>query len=123
MIIADSCYSGSVVRGNATVGDLSSLAAIRSLNTKKSRVAITSGGLQPVLDAAGSSKYSAFAKNFAAALEGVYRPTPASALFTDLRIAVSTETAAWGFEQVPEFSPLYRAGHDGGDFILSPVSK
>ena len=123
MIIADSCYSGSVVRGTSAVGDVSNLSAIKSLNAKKSRVAITSGGLQPVLDVAGSSENSSFAKNFAAALENVHGPTPASVLFNDLRTAVSTETAAWGFEQVPEFAPLYRAGHDGGDFILSPVSK
>lgn len=123
MIIADSCYSGSVVRGTSAVGDVSNLSAIKSLNAKKSRVAITSGGLQPVLDATGSSENSSFAKNFAAALENVHGPTPASVLFNDLRTAVSTETAAWGFEQVPEFAPLYRAGHDGGDFILSPVSK
>ena len=121
IIIADSCYSGSVVRGNSALGDASNLAAIMSLNAKKSRVAITSGGLQPVLDATGSSEHSAFAKNFAAALEGVRGPTPASVLFTDLRTAVSSETAAWGFEQIPEFAPLYRAGHDGGDFVLSPV--
>lgn len=123
MIIADSCYSGSVVRGTSAVGDVSNLAAIKSLNAKKSRVAITSGGLQPVLDATGSSENSSFAKNFAAALESVRVPTPASVLFNDLRTAVSAETATWGFEQVPEFAPLYRAGHDGGDFILSPVSK
>ena len=42
MIIADSCYSGSVVRGTSAVGD-SDLAAIKSLNAKKSRV-LTSGG-------------------------------------------------------------------------------
>ena len=66
---------------------------------------------------------SAKIEGFAAALDNVRGATPASVLFNDLRTAVSTETAAWGFEQVPEFSPLYRAGHDGGDFILSPVSK
>ena len=123
MIIADSCYSGSVVRGTALLGDFDNLPALKSLNAKKSRVAITSGGLQPVLDSNGSSEHSSFAKNFAAALENVRGPTPASVLFTDLRTAVSTETAAWGFEQVPEFAPLYRAGHDGGDFIFSPVPK
>ena len=121
LVIADSCYAGSVVRGN----DLPTLeshdaSALLALSAKKTRMAITSGGLQPVLDSTGNSKTSAFASNFANALYSIDRPTPISSVFPNLRSAVTAESAAWGFEQVPEMAPLYKAGHDGGDFILSP---
>ena len=83
-------------------------------------MAITSGGLQPVLDVAGNSQTSAFASNLADVLNTVNGPVPISSLFPQIRSSVTAETAAWGFEQIPEMAPLYKAGHDGGDFILSP---
>ena len=120
LVIADSCYAGSVVRGN----DLPTLeshdaSALLALSAKKTRMACICG-LQPVLYSTGNSKTSAFASNFANALYSIDRPTPISSVFPNLRSAVTAESAAWGFEQVPEMAPLYKAGHDGGDFILSP---
>ena len=122
LVIADSCFSGSVVRGNefATRSE-NSATALLALNAKKTRMAITSGGLQPVLDVTGNSKTSAFASNLTDVLNTVDRPVPISSLFPMLRSKVTAESAAWGFEQVPEMAPLYKAGHDGGDFILSPL--
>ena len=112
------------MRGNefATNSENSSTALL-ALNAKKTRMAITSGGLQPVLDVTGNSKTSAFASNLTDVLNTVDRPVPISSLFPRLRNKVTAESAAWGFEQVPEMAPLYKAGHDGGDFILSPLPK
>ena len=124
LVIADSCYSGSVVRGNEfTALESHDTSALLALSAKKTRMAITSGGLQPVLDSTGNSETSAFASNLATALYAVDRPLPISSLFPILRGKVTAESAAWGFEQVPEMAPLYKAGHDGGDFILSPRAK
>jgi hypothetical protein len=121
LVIADSCYAGSVMRGSDFPAlESHDASALLALSTKKTRMAITSGGLQPVLDSTGTSKTSAFAKNLASALYSVDRPMPISSLFPILRSKVASESAAWGFEQVPEMAPLYKAGHDGGDFILSP---
>ena len=121
LVIADSCYSGSVVRGgDSPIVKTSDTTALLALSTKKTRMAVTSGGLQPVLDATGNSKTSAFASNLADTLSSIEEATTISAIFTELRTAVTAETAAWGFEQIPELAPLYKAGHDGGDFILSP---
>ena len=121
LVIADSCFSGSVVRGgDFAVNESNSATALLALNGKKTRMAITSGGLQPVLDVTGNSENSAFASNLASALNAVDRPVPISLLFPQIRSSVTAETAAWGFEQIPEMAPLYKAGHDGGDFILSP---
>jgi TPR repeat protein len=121
LVIADSCYAGSVLRGNDFPAlESHDASALLALSAKKTRMAITSGGLQPVLDSTGNSKTSAFAANFANALYSIDQPTPISSVFPNLRSAVTAESAAWGFEQVPEMAPLYKAGHDGGDFILSP---
>lgn len=121
LVIADSCYSGSVVRGgDSPIIKTSDSTALLALSAKKTRMAVTSGGLQPVLDATGNSKTSAFASNLADTLSSIEEPTTISAVFAGLRTAVTAETAAWGFEQIPELAPLYKAGHDGGDFILSP---
>ena len=121
LVVADSCFSGSVVRGNEFASSNgNSSKALLALSAKKTRMAITSGGLQPVLDVAGNSQTSAFASNLADVLNTVNGPVPISSLFPQIRSSVTAETAAWGFEQIPEMAPLYKAGHDGGDFILSP---
>lgn len=121
LVVADSCFSGSVVRGNEFASSNgNSSKALLALSAKKTRMAITSGGLQPVLDVAGNSQTSAFASNLVDVLNTVDGPVPISSLFPQIRSSVTAETAAWGFEQIPEMAPLYKAGHDGGDFILSP---
>ncbi len=121
LVIADSCYSGSVLRG-AEPRDQQDKngVALLALNSKKTRLAMTSGGLQPVLDAAGNADNSAFASTLVEIFKGIENPTTISSIFSDLRNSVTLESAAWGFEQIPELAPLYKAGHDGGDFILSP---
>lgn len=121
LVVADSCFSGSVVRGrDFTAANDNSAKALLALSGKRTRMAITSGGLQPVLDVTGNSDTSAFASNLTNLLYAVDRPIPVSSVFPALRSSVTAETAAWGFEQIPEMAPLYKAGHDGGDFILSP---
>ena len=122
LVIADSCYAGSVVRGN----DLPTLeshdaSALLALSAKKTRMAITSGGLQPVLDSTGNSKTSAFASNFANALYSIDRPTPISSVFPNLRTlqlrvrrGVLSKSLKW---------PLCKAGHDGGISFESAGSR
>ena len=73
---------------------------------QKSRIALTSGGLQPVLDSTGNSKTSTFASNLVDALRAVDRPMPIYSIFPTVRSSVTAETAAWGFEQVPEIGKL-----------------
>ena len=69
MIIADSCYSGKLTRGAETAiktgGERS--AWLTRMAARRSRTALTSGGLEPVLDAGGGG-HSVFAKAFLEAL-------------------------------------------------------
>ena len=64
MIIADSCFSGSLLRGIEPINIEKFLKNLLERNLKKRiRVAFTSGGEEPVLDG-GGGKHSVFAKSF-----------------------------------------------------------
>ena len=69
MVVADSCYSGTLVR--AAVVNIKTAAARRAwvsrMTTKRARTALVSGGLEPVTDQ-GSGGHSVFAGAFLAAL-------------------------------------------------------
>ena len=66
IVIADSCFSGRLLRNIKTL-DYTSEDIRRSLNSKV-RLALTSGGVEPVLDG-GGGKHSVFAKYFIKALK------------------------------------------------------
>jgi hypothetical protein len=66
LLVADSCYSGTLTR--SAIGQLKPagsqedvLRLIQQMAQKRSRIAMTSGGLEPVLDSAGG-RHSAFAE-------------------------------------------------------------
>ena len=110
MIVADSCFSGTITRGlkieQRTPNWLETIAR------KKSRTALTSGGLEPVLDS-GGGKNSIFAQSFLSILRENDRVLEASVLFNKLRPKVMVNS-----DQTPEYGDIHRAGHDGGDFLF-----
>jgi hypothetical protein len=66
LVIADSCYSGALTRSSVTrlEAGMSRGAKInwfKTMTKKRSRMVLTSGGLEPVLDAGGGN-HSVFAK-------------------------------------------------------------
>ena len=119
MVVADSCFSGALVRGVRPVFGRSSdrekadhHALIRRLAKKRSRTVLTSGGLEPVLDSGGGI-HSVFAKAFLNTLsdnEGIMEGTK---FFQKLR-----ELVVYNADQTPEYAPARKAGHEGGDFIF-----
>ena len=111
MIVADSCFSGTLTRG-ASVG-IKSADYWRKMATKRARVAITSGGLEPVADASGKSNHSPFAKAFINTLKGNNAIMDGTTLFNTIRRPVMMAT-----EQTPAYSDVRNTGHDGGDFLF-----
>lgn len=113
MVIADSCFSGSLLRGSAdTIG---------KLRSKRSRTVITSGGLEPVLDGGrsfGRNRHSVFANALLNELRSNNSPLEAGRLFLAIRDIVSNNA-----EQTPQYAPIRNAGHDGGDFIFVPAGR
>ena len=117
LVISDSCYSGLLTRGgNQQLGQSygSREIFLQRMNDKKSRLVLTSGGKEPVQDGGGGN-HSIFAKSLIQILED-----------NSIEITVSeiskkiTSNVILNSDQTPEFSPLHKSGHDGGEFIFVP---
>ena len=83
---------------------------------KRSRTALVSGGLEPVLDSGGGS-HSVFAKAFLAALEDNDGVLEGQELFARVSRPVVVNS-----DQTPDYSDIRRAGHDGGEFLFVPLN-
>ena len=110
MVVADSCYSGTLTRSIklsiATSGYFSRMA------NKRTRVALSSGGLEPVLGDGGCG-HSVFAKAFLEVLEKNTGILEGTRLFNEVRRPVILNAP-----QTPEYADILYAGHEGGDFIF-----
>ncbi len=84
----------------------------KQMASKWARVAITSGGLEPVVDKGGGGN-SPFAKAFVQALTSNKAIMDGTELFQSLRRPVMVAA-----DQTPEYSDVRNAGHDGGDFLF-----
>jgi len=112
MVVADSCYSGRLVRGTKiTMGDSDFL---KKISRKKARVVITSGGLEPVADGDGSG-HSPFTNALLKTLNSNDGVLDGNTLFNTIRRPVMVNA-----DQTPQFSDVRKAGHDGGDFLFVP---
>jgi len=111
MVVADSCYSGKLVRG-LHIKQVSPDYLTR-MAQKKARVVLSSGGLEPVVDGAGEGNHSAFASAFMAALRENTGVLDGTSLFTKIRRPVMVNS-----DQTPEYADIRKAGHDGGDFLF-----
>lgn len=115
LLVADSCYSGKLLRGAAPTERNPGAALVERMFSKKARVAITSGGDEPVADGSSDGAHSIFAKSFVSALASVKSPLPASTIFNQILEEVAMEAS-----QTPEYAHMRELGHDGGDFIFVP---
>jgi peptidoglycan hydrolase-like protein with peptidoglycan-binding domain/uncharacterized caspase-like protein len=114
MVIADSCYSGTLARSAAQALPIGveRVAWLKRMAAKASRTVLTSGGLEPVLDSGGGN-HSVFAAAFLRALGENADVVTGQDLSHAIQRAVIVNA-----EQTPEYSDIRRAGHDGGDFLF-----
>lgn len=110
MLVADSCYSGTLTRGLNIVNRQPGYFA--KMQRKASRTVLTSGGMEPVSDE-GSSGHSVFAKALLDALNENNGVMDGQQLFANIRRPVVLNS-----DQTPEYSDIRKAGHDGGDFFF-----
>jgi hypothetical protein len=112
LLIADSCFSGSLIR--KTRSAVVNSRYYRELSQKKSRQIITSGGLEPVSDKGGDG-HSLFARQLIEILTEKQRePLSASELALKLRKAVKNAD----FPQTPEYGRLHIADDEAGEFFF-----
>jgi uncharacterized caspase-like protein len=116
LVIADSCYSGTLTRASAAELDTweDRRAWLERVSGKRSRTAFSSGGLEPVNDA-GGGRHSVFASALLDALATNEQIVDAQSLFDPVRKRVVLNA-----DQTPQYSDVRLAGHEGGDFVFVP---
>ena len=115
MVVADSCYSGTLTRGDRRGLELVAKAPdyLGRMVKTKTRTALTSGGLEPVEDRGGGG-HSVFAKALLDALGGNTGVVDGTQLFAKVR-----EQVRLNAPQTPQYANIRFAGHEvGGDFVF-----
>jgi hypothetical protein len=125
LVIADSCYSGTLTRSLVPVVDQALTAEqrinpLKQLSKQRARVAMTSGGLEPVVDG-GSVSHSLFARSLLDVLGQVNSPVAAQELYQSVSARFAHLAKRLRIQQTPQYAPIGFAGHEAGDFVLSPI--
>lgn len=127
LIVADSCYSGLLSADPSAnlFGSDGPVSAdyLKYKLPKRARLLLSSGGDQPVLDAAAGAENSVFARAFLEALESNTSVLSTPALFARIRDRVRQEAGKSAFSQSPDLKSIKSAGHEMGDFFFVPVGK
>jgi hypothetical protein len=125
LVVADSCYSGTMTRSSVPVFDLAAMspdkwsAWVDKMTSGKSRTALTSGGVQPVPDT-GSGQHSYFTRAFLNALQDNNRMLEAQRLYREVSSSLALAAIDSPIAQSPGYSPIQFAGHESGDFFFVP---
>lgn len=124
LVVADSCYSGTLTRTavaslDAGLSNEARLNWIKVMADKRARVVLSSGGVQPVLDQGGGD-HSVFAAAFLDVLRGNDDIMEGQRLYRAVSERVTSSAAAASVEQIPQFAPIKFAGHEAGDFFFVP---
>lgn len=126
LVIADSCYSGALTRSAVARVPGQSAAErdnwLKLMARKRSRTALTSGGLAPVLDT-GSGGHSVFAAALLDVLRTNQDVLEAQRLYREVSARVALAAERYRVEQVPEYAPIGTAGHEAGDFFFVPAGQ
>lgn len=114
LLISDACFSGDIFRGNTeTIPFEESNRYYQQVNKLPSRKAITSGGIEPVMDG-GRDGHSVFTYYLLKTLESNNsKLLDASQLYEYLKIPVINNS-----EQTPSFAPIKNSGDEGGQFLF-----
>ena len=124
ILISDSCYAGALMRaGDAgpaePIDKDRRLEGLLKLQASRSRILITSGNQQPVSDTGGSG-HSVFARALLTGLERMEHDAfTARELFDGFILTPVVENS----DQEPQFRPLEKVGHEGGDFVFVKVQS
>jgi len=127
LVVADSCYAGTLTRSSvgrldASLSETERLKVIQLMARKRSRMVMTSGGLEPVLDSVGGS-HSVFAQPFIELLQSNVGVLSGQEMFRQLQLRVAGTAQRVDAQPVPEYAPIQFAGHEAGDFFFVRVSN
>ena len=122
LVVADSCYAGTITRSalgqlEGGMSDDKKIETLQLMVQKRSRVAMTSGGVEPVIDSAGGA-HSVFAVTFIELLQSNAGVLAGQEMFQLVRLRVAATAEKVDMRQVPEYGPIKFAGHESGDFLF-----
>lgn len=122
LVVADSCYAGklsqaAVPRVDVEMSPEAQQEWIRIMSKARARTAMTSGGVQPVLDNGGGG-HSIFAGAFIETLARQEGIIDGYSLYREVLGKVRVRAKALNQQQVPEYAPLRYAGHEAGEFFF-----
>lgn len=125
LVVADSCYSGALTRSSLArlqtgMSGETKIKWFKVMAKTKARIALTSGGLKPVLDA-GAGDHSIFAKAFLEVLQENDDILEGFRLYNEIQKRVARAADALGVEQDPQYVPIKYAGHEAGEFFFFPA--
>ncbi|TAL61935.1 MAG: caspase family protein [Bacteroidetes bacterium] len=114
LLVSDACFSGDIFRGNTiSVPFEDSEKYYKEVHGLSSRQAMTSGGVEPVMDG-GKNGHSVFAYYFLKSLnENESKFFDIGQLYNTLKIPVVNNS-----DQTPKLSPIKDTGDEGGQFIF-----
>jgi len=114
LLIADACFSGDIFRGKTmSIPFENSERYYKQVYSLKSRQAMTSGGIEPVMDG-GKDGHSVFAYYLLKALKANQASMmDAGQVFDKLKIPVYNNS-----EQSPNFKAVSKTGDEGGQFVF-----
>ncbi|MDC0152909.1 caspase family protein [Candidatus Pelagibacter sp.] len=117
LLIVDSCFSGSLMRGSGENKSVEKLTqnTVERLQSKVTRLVITSGGNERVADGIGDSKNSVFAVPLIKTLKNNNDVIRSIELFQEVQNYVINNA-----DQTPNHSLIHGTGHDGGEFLFFP---
>jgi hypothetical protein len=118
LLIADSCYSGTLLRSNEEGRKKWFHQHVAKL---PSRRALTSGGTEPVIDSVGNSRNSVFASELIAKLQHNNEILDAQTLHSRIKVEVHNRARRLARStQAPEYGHIPGIGHEGGEFLFIP---
>ncbi len=125
LVVADSCYSGSLTRSSlaqldSDVSEAERLTWLRAMAKSRARLALTSGGLKPVADI-GGGEHSLFANALLGILESNSDILEGQRLYQQVFAQVSLGADNLNIEQEPLYAPIRHAGHESGEFFFLPA--
>ena len=105
------------MRGSADNKSIEKLSksTLERLKSKKTRLVITSGGNEQVVDGIGSSTNSVFAEPLIKMLKNNNDVIRSIELFQEVQNYVINNA-----DQTPNHSLIHGTGHDGGEFLFFP---
>ena len=122
LVVADSCYSSRFSRASlgqveTGLGGPERSRLLYAMAQKRSRMVMTSGALQPLVEPTGAS-HSVFARSFIEVLRANADVLPGQEVFRLLRTRTASGTPRLAAASLPDYAPIRYAGHEAGDFIF-----